>query len=172
MDVWPMNLFGRQYSEEFDTSSLFQLQLACILHMVFKTIIQITKSNQQSKFLQVPVWKDLELRVFLLPSPENEEETLRRQQRLRRQLKELRIKARVVVASNAPTDGQQASNSLQINRLLLHNSTNSVVVFLYLPLPASTQNNEEYLSALSTVSDSLPPVLFVHGISPVTSTNL
>ena len=34
MDVWPMNFFKRQYSEEFDTSSLFQLQLACILHMV------------------------------------------------------------------------------------------------------------------------------------------
>ncbi|XP_057375508.1 solute carrier family 12 member 9-like [Daphnia carinata] len=153
MDVWPMNLFGGQYSDQFDTSSLFQLQLACILHMV-------------------PVWKDLELRVFLLPTPENEEETLRRQQLLRRQLKDLRIKARVVVATSTLSDGQQPSNSLQVNRLLLQNSTNSVVVFLYLPLPSPTQNNEEYLSALSTVSDSLPPVLFVHGISPVTSTNL
>lgn len=114
----------------------------------------------------------MELRVFLLATPENEEDTLRRQQRLRRQLKELRIKARVVVASNGSTDGQRSSNSLQVNRLLLQNSTNSVVVFLYLPLPAPNQNNEEYLSALSTVSDSLPPVLFVHGISPVTSTNL
>ena len=35
MDVWPMNLFDRRSRpEEFDTSSLFQLQLACILHMV------------------------------------------------------------------------------------------------------------------------------------------
>lgn len=71
---------------------------------------------------------------------------------------------------NTASDGQQSSNSFQVNRLLLQNSTNSVVVFLYLPLP--NQNDEEYLSSLSTMSDSLPPVLFVHGISPVTSTNL
>lgn len=118
------------------------------------------------------MWKDLELRVFLLPSPGNEEETLRRQQKLRQHLKQLRIKARVVVATNTLSEGQQSSNSLQVNRLLLQNSTNSVVVFLYLPLPAPNQNDQEYLSSLSTVSDSLPPVLFVHGISPVTSTNL
>lgn len=123
---------------------------------------------------QVPVWKDHELRVFLLATPENEEETERRRQRLRRQLKELRIKARIVIAETGGISNvaQQPTNSLQINRLLLQNSTNSVVVFLYLPLPNPNQNNEEYLSSLSTVSDSLPPVLFVHGISPVTSTNL
>ena len=108
-----------------------------------------------------------------MPTPENEEETLRRQQRLRRQLKELRIKARVVVASYSTSPGgQQSSNSFQVNRLLLQNSTNSVVVFLYLPLPLLNQSDEEYLSSISTMSDSLPPVLFVHGISPVTSTNL
>lgn len=38
MDVWPMNLFGGQYSDEFDTSSLFQLQLACILNMVIHSL--------------------------------------------------------------------------------------------------------------------------------------
>ena len=34
IDVWPMNLFRRNATDEFDTSTLFQLQLACILHMV------------------------------------------------------------------------------------------------------------------------------------------
>jgi hypothetical protein len=77
-----------------------------------------------------------------------------------------------VASYNTASDGQQSSNSFQVNRLLLQNSTNSVVVFLYLPLPLPNQNDEEYLSSLSTMSDSLPPVLFVHGISPVTSTNL
>jgi potassium/chloride transporter 9 len=152
MDVWPMNLFDRHSVDEFDTSSLFQLQLACILHMV-------------------AVWKDLELRVFLLASPENEDSTRERQLRLRRQLKQLRIKARIVVASSG-NHVQQPLNSLQINQLLLQNSINTAVVFLYLPLPSPHSSDEEYLSALSAVSDSLPPVLFVHGISPVTSTNL
>lgn len=157
MDVWPMNLFDRRRMTEghFDTSSLFQLQLACILHMV-------------------PVWKDLELRVFLLESPQSEEETAERAAKLRRQLKQLRIKAKVVVAQTP--EGTDLSDSLQLNRLLLQNSTNTAVVFLYLPLPglgqAAAMTPDEYLSALSTVSDSLPPVLYVHGISPVTSTNL
>ena len=152
MDVWPINLFDRHSADEFDTSSLFQLQLACILHMV-------------------AVWKELELRVFLLASPENEDATRERQLRLRRQLKQLRIKARIVVASSG-NHVQQPLNSLQINQLLLQNSINTAVVFLYLPLPSPHRSDEEYLSALSAVSDSLPPVLFVHGISPVTSTNL
>ena len=34
LDVWPKDLFDLNHSDEFDTSSLFQLQLACILHMV------------------------------------------------------------------------------------------------------------------------------------------
>lgn len=114
----------------------------------------------------------MELRVFILPTPENEEETKLRQKRLRNQLRQLRITARVVVAAGAPVDSQQPLNSLQINRLLLQNSTNTAVVFLYLPLPLDNVSDEEYLSALSTVSDSLPPLLFVHGVSPVTSTNL
>lgn len=138
--------------------------------------------------IKVPVWKELELRVFLLESPQNEDETKERQLRLRRQLKRLRIKARVIVASstsvplasnNPNVEPLPPTDSLQINRLLLTNSTNTAVVFLYLPLPNPADNysgrggtEEEYLSALSTISDSLPPVLFVHGISPVTSTNL
>lgn len=121
---------------------------------------------------QVPIWKDMELRVFILPTPENEEETERRKRRLSSQLRQLRIAARVVVAVGGPVDSQQPLNSLQINRLLLQNSTNTAVVFLYLPLPLANVSDEEYLSALSTVSDSLPPLLYVHGVSPVTSTNL
>ena len=160
MDVWPMNLFDRRRmtDDQFDTSSLFQLQLACILHMV-------------------PVWKDLELRVLLIGTPENEDETQQRQIKLRRQLRQLRIKAKVVVAGSTPADADVTSgDNLQLNRLLLQNSNNTAVVFLYLPLPglgqAAAMSPQEYLSALSTVSDSLPPVLYVHGISPVTSTNL
>ena len=36
IDVWPMNLHDPNPSDEFDTSALFQLQLACILHMVIQ----------------------------------------------------------------------------------------------------------------------------------------
>jgi len=150
LDVWPKDLFDLNHSDEFDTSSLFQLQLACILHMV-------------------PIWKDLALRVFLLASLDAEE-TQKRQLDLRQQLRQLRIKARIVTVEQ-PNIEEETATSFQLNQLLLENSTNSAVVFLYLPLPPK-ERYLEYMSALSTVTDSLPPTVLVHGISPVTSTNL
>ena len=52
---------------------------------------------------QVPVWKDMQLRVFLCASPEDNY-THHRQRLLVHQLKQLRIKARVVVTSWLPVD--------------------------------------------------------------------
>lgn len=43
--MWPVNFFQPSDQDPFDTTSLFMLQLACIINMV-------------------PVWKNLHLRVF------------------------------------------------------------------------------------------------------------
>lgn len=119
---------------------------------------------------QVPIWKDLALRVFVLASLDVEE-THKRQLQLRQQLRQLRIKARIEIV-NRPNIEEEIATSFQINHMLLENSTShTAVVFLYLPLPPN-ERNHEYMSALSTVTDSLPPTVLVHGISPVTSTNL
>lgn len=45
IDVWPVNFFQPSDQDPFDTTSLFMLQLACIINMV-------------------SVWKNLHLRVF------------------------------------------------------------------------------------------------------------
>lgn len=45
IDVWPVNFFQPTDQDPFDTTSLFMLQLACIINMV-------------------PIWKNLHLRVF------------------------------------------------------------------------------------------------------------
>ena len=52
IDVWPVNFFQPTDQDPFDTTSLFMLQLACIINMV-------------------PVWKNLHLRVFHCEISEN-----------------------------------------------------------------------------------------------------
>ncbi|XP_052864706.1 solute carrier family 12 member 9 [Anopheles cruzii] len=49
IDVWPVNIFEPKNEDSFDVVSQFMLQLACIINML-------------------PVWKKLELRVFLCES--------------------------------------------------------------------------------------------------------
>lgn len=49
IDVWPINIFDPNNEDPFDVVSLFMMQLACIIQML-------------------PVWKKLELRVFLCES--------------------------------------------------------------------------------------------------------
>ncbi|XP_058450902.1 solute carrier family 12 member 9 [Malaya genurostris] len=49
IDVWPVNIFEPKNEDPFDVVSLFMMQLACIINML-------------------PVWKTLELRVFLCDS--------------------------------------------------------------------------------------------------------
>lgn len=67
------------------------------------------------------------------------------------------------------------------NDLLLKNSGRSAVIFLNMPLPPqivqqnSTVNEDHmklYLKSLQIITDHLPPILLVHGISSVISTAL
>ena len=116
--------------------------------------------------------------MFLCAWPDDSD-THNRQMRLRQNLKQLRIDAKVAVATwaasdSVPTDSESqndAEYAARINRLLLQNSASTAVMFLYLPLPTETSGSE-YLTAVSTLTDNLPPTVLVHGISPVTSTNL
>jgi len=167
IDVWPMNLHDPNPSDEFDTSALFQLQLACILHMV-------------------PPWKDLELRVFLCDWSRDDSIRQSRQDRLRQNLKKLRIDAKVAVATWAPSSSPPPSpqstpssttaidltRAQCINRLLLQNSASTAVMFLQLQLPNDASSGSAYLSALSALTENLPPSVLVHGVNTVTSTSL
>ena len=125
---------------------------------------------------QVPTWKDLELRVFMCASASDDDTTMR-QVRLRENLQQLRIKAKVVVAtwqdgsSPAVDNENDADRATRVNSLLLQNSASTAVMFLHLPLPTN-DTSSDYLSALSLLTENLPPVILVHGISPVTSVNL
>ncbi|XP_069681305.1 solute carrier family 12 member 9 isoform X2 [Periplaneta americana] len=86
IDVWPVNFFNPDDEDPFDTTSLFMLQLACIINMV-------------------PGWKNLHLRVFLCEKYQQQDDvssnnsagvpSQRNIHRLRQLLQMLRIAATI-----------------------------------------------------------------------------
>ncbi|XP_029732626.2 solute carrier family 12 member 9 isoform X2 [Aedes albopictus] len=85
IDVWPVNIFEPKNEDPFDVVSQFMMQLACIINML-------------------PVWKRLELRVFLCESESQPEPSFQMnsapferpaEHRLSMLLKSLRISASI-----------------------------------------------------------------------------
>lgn len=78
IDLWPINIFDPSNENPFDMASQFMMQLACIINML-------------------PVWKKLELRVFLCETGDNEQQPFERpaEYRLSQLLGQLRIPATI-----------------------------------------------------------------------------
>ena len=74
IDVWPLNFLIPEFCTQLDSTSLFMLQLACILNMV-------------------SVWKRAQVRVFLCTDNLDAMENARRKARLEDLLNQLRISA-------------------------------------------------------------------------------
>ncbi|XP_076452159.1 solute carrier family 12 member 9-like isoform X2 [Babylonia areolata] len=177
IDVWPVNLFQPQMASFFDNTSLFMLQIACILNMV-------------------PQWRArTTLRVFL-PVNAGTDDTVHKEQKLNLFLRQLRIMARIQVVSwdhlqhylqdpSLASEGTEDGDKIQeyrevpenflkaLNELIVSNSSRTAVSFLYLPIPpVDTASYAKYLSQLEGLSNNLHPTVFVHGLHPVTSTTL
>ncbi|KAM5164279.1 solute carrier family 12 member 9-like [Mantella aurantiaca] len=180
IDVWPLNLLRPDSATYVNTCSLFLLQMACVLNMV------------QS-------WKKAKLRLFLCVERDS---GLRGQEvKLKQLLKDLRIKASIqtviwdtVVAlhwhkqvENADTAEEvylnYPNNSIKIsddyleavNQMILGQNPMAppAVRFLYLPRPpADTAIYNRFLNQVEAISRNLGPTLLIHGVTPVTSTEL
>ncbi|XP_065220055.1 solute carrier family 12 member 9 [Planococcus citri] len=183
IDVWPVNSFQPTDDDAFDTTSLFMCQLACILTMVQD-------------------WKSLRVRVFL-SSDEGADDSGRSEtgqvddenlNKLKSLLHSLRIFATVNKVkewpSNASSLSQFTSDRLpgniksyfkKANQVILSECSSTAVVFIYLPAPSISPNEEDesyrnfsrnYLNCLTELTDNLPPTVMVHGTNAVTSTTL
>lgn len=61
----------------------------------------------------------------------------------------------------------------RVNELILQQATDTAVTFIYLPAPpVDVSVSVNYLKKLETISNNLPPTIFVHGVNTVTSTTL
>ncbi|CAH1772255.1 unnamed protein product [Owenia fusiformis] len=187
IDVWPVNFFWPKRVGEYDNTSLFVLQLACILNMV---------SGWKSHTI---------LRIFLCINSQNGD-SIEKTKVLQDLLVKLRIKAQIKCISwehvaclsdqsEAEADQIQddqirlaaGSNDNQlsvfehtpdeylrnVNDMIKMQTDNTAVTFMYLPLPPqSIGGYKRYHECLDMLTVDLPPTVLVHGIHPVTSTTL
>ncbi|XP_043251303.1 solute carrier family 12 member 9 [Colletes gigas] len=190
IDVWPVNFFQPTDQDSFDTTSLFMLQLACIINMV-------------------STWKNLHLRVFHCEiSDSNESPTISNELRIRKLLNMLRIsasikkipnwgtqvrglKGRSLIESRVETQYESGTENsddilsnvsrayiLSVNQLIRDHSSQTAIIFMYLPTPPASNTWDEsvmyrqYLQLLTELTADLLPIVLVHGVSAVTSTTL
>ncbi|XP_053321035.1 solute carrier family 12 member 9 [Spea bombifrons] len=176
IDVWPLDLLRPQASAYVDVCSLFLLQMACILNMAAS-------------------WRRYQLRVFLCVESRGASGNnggsswVAAEAKFRELLCKLRISAaiRIVswnsVAALRGQDGTKqglAREPISLEYLTAANrvvadegGSEAAVRFLYLPRPpADASLHERYLEELEVLTRGLGPTLLIHGLSPVTCTEL
>ncbi|ESO10179.1 hypothetical protein HELRODRAFT_73094 [Helobdella robusta] len=170
IDVWPVNFFNlNSTSVNFDKTCLFLLQLACILHMV-------------------PGWrKHTSLRIFAC-CQNSSSEMKRIESLLVDFLNLFRIRAEIKVVEiddlmhhmHISSDFTSNSDPIfsdsyiqQVNEILKSQSSNTAVLFLYLPtVPDSERKQVIYYRQLELLTQEIPPTVLVHGLQPVICTSL
>ncbi|WKX96227.1 hypothetical protein Q1695_012573 [Nippostrongylus brasiliensis] len=173
IDVWPVDLQRPvETGLGWDNSSLFLLQLACILSM----------SSRWRSYAR--------LRVFICVN--SLQDMHRRDRQLKQVLDTLRIKAESIVVpwdhvvchfpqqsgpsanSQRPTVDLPAPYLVAFNDMIKRYSEEAAITLLNLPLPPDDVNvhADKYLDQIRRLTDALPPTLMVHGVSSVISTAL
>lgn len=166
IDVWPLNLLQPGSRDYEDVCSLFLLQMACVLNM----------SNK---------WRHAKMRIFLnVGTASSDQGWMVNEEAFRELLRKLRIRASIkivpwdsVVQHHTPTTepAQAPSKSFlsAVNHMLMEHSSQATVRFLYLPQPPSQRSQSQvFLAQLEAVTNELGPTLLIHGVTPVTYTDL
>uniref|UniRef100_A0A673G0W1 Solute carrier family 12 member 9 n=1 Tax=Sinocyclocheilus rhinocerous TaxID=307959 RepID=A0A673G0W1_9TELE len=166
IDVWPTNLLSPGSASYADVSSLFLLQMACVLNMANR-------------------WRRASLRIFVCVASESGDQGwLANEEQFRELLGMLRIRAAIKIVAwdnvarmfrGPNSESQKVSEDFlcAVNTLLREHSSTAAVRFLYLPHPpSSSELSQQYLTQLDTLTRDLGPTLLIHGVTPVTCTEL
>lgn len=162
IDVWPLNLLQPDSSDYEDVCSLFLLQMACVLNM----------SNK---------WRHARMRIFLnVETKSGSQGWVVNEETFRELLRKLRIRAsiKIVPWDSVLPQAEQLQPPTEdflnaVNFLLMEHSSQATVRFLYLPRPPAHHNQaQQYIAQLETLTNGLGPTLFIHGVTPVTYTDL
>ncbi|XP_048853818.1 solute carrier family 12 member 9 [Brienomyrus brachyistius] len=186
VDVWPLDLLRPESSGCVDVGVLFLLQMACVLNMatgwrraqlrIFLCVEEAKAGNQG--------WV-------------TKEETLREllgKLRIRASIEIVPWDA-VLRLQGGAGGGAEAEGGTEggaeggagttpsittsrdflsgLNGLLMKHSARAAVRFLFLPRPpADPSQSQQYLAELDALTDGLGPTLLIHGVTPVTCTEL
>uniref|UniRef100_A0A671Y2X6 Solute carrier family 12 member 9 n=1 Tax=Sparus aurata TaxID=8175 RepID=A0A671Y2X6_SPAAU len=167
LDVWPLNLLQPGSRDYEDVCSLFLLQMACVLNMSSK-------------------WRNARMRIFLNVETESSDQGwVVNEETFRELLKKLRIRASIkivpwdsVVQHHSqedvePTRALSEDFLSAVNCMLMEHSSQAAVRFLYLPRPPAHHSQaQQYLAQMEAVTNNLGPTLLIHGVTPVTYTDL
>ncbi|KAM4726289.1 solute carrier family 12 member 9 isoform 1-T1 [Anableps anableps] len=171
IDVWPLNLFQPGNQDYQDVCSLFLLQMACVLNMSSK-------------------WRHARMRIFLnVETGSSDQGWVVNEETFRELLRKLRIRAAIKIVSwdsvvqhyalpegeccGELTPGLSEDFLSAVNCMLMEHSSQAAVRFLYLPRPPAGHNQSQlYLAQLEAVTKGLGPTLLIHGVTPVTYTEL
>ncbi|KAK5624157.1 hypothetical protein CRENBAI_002463 [Crenichthys baileyi] len=171
IDVWPLNLLQPGSRDYQDVCSLFLLQMACVLNMSSK-------------------WRHARMRIFLnVETGSCDQGWVVNEETFRELLRKLRIRASIKIVPwdsvvqhyalpegercGEPTPGLSEDFLSAVNCMLMEHSSQAAVRFLYLPRPPAGRNqSQNYLAHLEAVTRGLGPTLLIHGVTPVTYTDL
>ncbi|XP_067113118.1 solute carrier family 12 member 9 [Osmerus mordax] len=173
IDVWPLDLLSPGHGALVDVGSLFLLQMACVLNMATR-------------------WRRARMRIFLCVEAESGDQGwVAKEETFRELLGMLRIRASIKIVpwdavaqlcGRRPEPDDDPSKTAPVlserflsavNRLLMDYSSQAAVRFLYLPRPPTlSSQSQQYLAQLDAMTQGLGPTLLIHGLTPVTCTDL
>lgn len=165
IDVWPINFLHPTEGDAFDTTSLFMMQLACIINMV----------QQWRKFtLRICVCDETKHSPLLVNTPAQQNHV----DKIKELLKELRISAEIYPVIGwkdvFESQNQEPEEYLsRCNELISEQSAFTSLSFIYLSNPPLEESAaSDFLDDLGTITNDLPPTILVHGVSTVISNTL
>ena len=135
-------------------------------------------------------WRHARMRIFLNVETESSNQGwVVNEETFRELLRKLRIRASIkivpwdsVVQHHTQPDMECSAEQVQalsegfllaVNSMLMEHSSQAAVRFLYLPRPpAHRSQSQQYIAQLEAVTTGLGPTLLIHGVTPVTYTDL
>uniref|UniRef100_W5MR14 Solute carrier family 12 member 9 n=1 Tax=Lepisosteus oculatus TaxID=7918 RepID=W5MR14_LEPOC len=192
VDVWPLNLMRPDSSSYVDTCSLFLLQLACVLNMVRawrKAQLRLFLCVESGHSTRGPeeklgqLLRKLRIKAAIHTVPWDSVVALHwhkqggetRETGVQKAGRE-GLEEEGDFVNSFPSNATRLSDEYlrAANRLVLEQAFPPPAVrFLYLPRPpADTRLYQTYLHQLDVLTRDLGPTLLIHGVTPVTSTDL